>query len=74
MDTLNCTWTSVLIGEEMGDESYLTPEFGIRRRRSGSATAAGEALFLVVPKSVNVHHSLVLKHLLDQTMLNTNAA
>jgi hypothetical protein len=38
------------------------------------ATAAGYPLFVVTPETENFHHSLVLKHLVDQTMLNIDAA
>lgn len=53
----------------------LCGNFGAAKRlKNCPATAAGYALFIVAPEPENFHHSLVLEHLVDQTMLNINAA
>lgn len=45
-----------------------------KRWKNCPATAPGHALFVVTPEPENFHHSLVLDHLVDQTMLNIDAA
>lgn len=45
-----------------------------KRWKNCPATAAGYALFVVAPEPEDLHHSLVLEHLVDQTMLNIDAA
>ncbi len=45
-----------------------------KRWKNGPATAAGYALFVVAPEPENFHHSLFIQHLVDQTMLNIDAA
>ena len=53
----------------------LCGNFGAAKRwKNCPATAAGYALFVVTPEPENFHHSLVLEHLVDQTMLNINTA
>ncbi len=49
--------------------------FGTAKRwKNCPATAAGYALFVVAPESEDFHHLLVLQYLVDQAMLNINAA
>lgn len=44
------------------------------RWRSGQPTAMSRELFVVAPEPEHFDHSLVLEHLIDQTMLNVDAA
>ena len=60
---------------EEGHNAKLCGNFGTAKRwKNCPATAAGYALFVMAPEPENFHHLLVFEYLVDQTMLNIDAA
>jgi len=53
----------------------LCGNFGaLQRWKNCPATATGHALLVMAPEPENFYHSLVFEHLVNQTMLNIDAA